>query len=127
MYKILSVPPQDHDNDLSPARTTIIHGEKKDSPKSANNSSPEFAQMQLKGTKILYDNSYFATCILRVKEVFRTNPVLDNSIDYKLLTAQSFEKTNLLSDALNEYISIPIDNLKPHQKKEAILNWNLLI
>jgi hypothetical protein len=122
MDKILSVPQQDRDNDLMPARTTIIHGEKKDSHLRLNSNSPEFAQMQLKGTKILYNNSYFATCILRVKEVFRINPALDNSTEYKLLTAQSFEKTNLLGEALNEYNSIPLDNLKPQQKKLVLQN-----
>jgi hypothetical protein len=42
---------------------------------------------------------------------------LDADIEYKLITARSFEKSNLLSEALNEYNSIPLNKLKPQQKQ----------
>ncbi len=117
MDRILSVPTQDRDNDLTPARTTIIHGDKKESTQRPKTISTDIAIMQLNGAKVLYDNSYFGTCILRVKEVFRINPTIDIDLDYKLLTAKAFEKSNLPGEALNEYNSIPLDKLKPHQKQ----------
>jgi hypothetical protein len=73
--------------------------------------------MQLSGAKILYDHSYYGTCILRVKDVFRINPALDVDVEYSLITAKAFEKSNLMSEALNEYTSIPLDKLKQQQKQ----------
>ena len=117
MDKILSVPAQDRNNDLTPAHTAIIHGERKNDTHRPKKTSTEAALMQLSGAKVLYDHSYYGTCILRVKDVFRINPALDADIEYKLITARSFEKSNLLSEALNEYNSIPLNKLKPQQKQ----------
>jgi hypothetical protein len=117
MDKILSVPAQDRNNDLTPARTTIIHGEKKSDTIHPKPTSTEAALMQLSGAKVLYDHNYYGTCILRVKDVFRINPSLDADVEYSLITAKAFEKSNLLSEALNEYNSIPLDKLKPQQKQ----------
>ena len=117
MDKILSVPAQDRNNDLTPARTAIIHGEKKNDTHRPKTTSAVAALMQLSGAKVLYDHSYYGTCILRVKDVFRINPTLDADIEYKLITAKSFEKSNLMSEALNEYNSIPLNKLKPQQKQ----------
>ena len=116
MDKILSVPALDRNNDLTPAHTAIIHGERNDTHR-PKTTSTEAALMQLSGAKVLYDHSYYGTCILRVKDVFRINPALDADIEYKLITARSFEKSNLLSEALNEYNSIPLNKLKPQQKQ----------
>lgn len=117
MDKILSVPAQDRNNDLTPARTAIIHGEKKSDTVHPKSTSTEAALMQLSGAKILYDHSYYGTCILRVKDVFRINPALDVDVEYSLITAKAFEKSNLMSEALNEYTSIPLDKLKQQQKQ----------
>lgn len=117
MDKVLSVPAQDRNNDLTPAHTAIIHGEKKSDTNRPKSTSIEAALMQLSGAKVLYNHSYYGTCILRVKDVFRINPALDVDIEYRLITAKSFEKSNLMSEALNEYNSIPLDKLKPQQKQ----------
>lgn len=115
MERILSVPPQDRDNDLIPARTTIIHGEKKS--KIQLPISTDMAMMQLNGAKLLYDNYFYGTCAIRIKEVLRLNQSLSNVVDYKLMMANSLEKSNLFEEALNEYASLPIDQLTLPQKE----------
>ncbi|MBU2472384.1 MAG: hypothetical protein KKF20_08270 [Bacteroidetes bacterium] len=115
MERILSVPPQDRDNDLIPARTTIIHGEKKS--KVQLPIPNDIAMMQLNGAKLLYDNNFYGTCVIRIKEVLRLNQNLSDVVNYKLVTANSLEKSNLFEEALNEYASLPFDQLTSPQKQ----------
>ncbi|MBU1422632.1 MAG: hypothetical protein KKG06_05535 [Bacteroidetes bacterium] len=115
MERILSVPPQDRDNDLIPARTTIIHGEKKS--KVQLPIPNDIAMMQLNGAKLLYDNNFYGTCVIRIKEVLRLNQNLSDVVNYKLVTANSLEKSNLFEEALNEYTSLPFDQLTSPQKQ----------
>lgn len=115
MERILSVPPQDRDNDLIPARTTIIHGEKKS--KVQLPIPNDIAMMQLNGAKLLYDNNFYGTCVIRIKEVLRLNQNLSDVVNYKLMTANSLEKSNLFEEALNEYASLPFDQLTSPQKQ----------
>ncbi|MBU2635722.1 MAG: hypothetical protein KJ963_01335 [Bacteroidetes bacterium] len=115
MERILSVPPQDRDNDLIPARTTIIHGEKKS--KVQLPIPNDIAMMQLNGAKLLYDNNFYGTCAIRIKEVLRLNQNLSDVVNYKLMTANSLEKSNLFEEALNEYASLPFDQLTSPQKQ----------
>jgi hypothetical protein len=115
MERILSVSPQDRDNDLIPARTTIIHGEKKS--KVQLPISNDIAMMQLNGAKLLYDNNFYGTCAIRIKEVLRLNQSLSDVVDYKLMMVNSLEKSNLFEEALNEYASLPFDQLTSPQKQ----------
>ncbi len=115
MERILSVPPQERDNNLIPARATIIHGEKKS--KMQPPISTDIALMQLSGAKLLYDNYFYGTCAIRIKEVLRLNLSMSNFIDYKLMMAVSLEKSNLLEEALNEYNCLPVEGLTSQQNE----------
>ncbi len=116
MERILVVPPQDRSTDLIPPRTTIIHGEKRSDKINSLPESSGNATLILNGAKILYDNQYFGTFILRVKEVFRIYPDASDRTDFRLMSANALEKTNLYQEALNEYAQIPQDNLSADRK-----------
>lgn len=118
MDRIIAVPQQDRRNELIPAQTTVIHGEKKSETSVAVKPTVENALKMLNGAKMLFENNFYGTCALRVREVLRMYPTLENSIEYKLLTANSLEKVGLYDEALSEYVSIQSENLSGKQKQE---------
>ncbi len=120
MDRIIAVPQQDRRNELMPAQTTIIHGEKKSEKSAAVPNAfgtVENALKMLNGAKLLFDNKFYGTCALRVREVLRIHPTIDTGAEYKLLTANSLEKAELYDEALNEYVSIPLENISAKQKQ----------
>ncbi|MBI1803318.1 MAG: hypothetical protein HY033_04905 [Ignavibacteriae bacterium] len=110
--------PQDtkHENDLNIPRTTTIHGASREAYNEARAVDPALSTLQLNGIKVLYNNSFYATCVLRAKQIFRRNPSLVGRIDDRMMVASGLEKMNLRSEALDEYRSIQKEKLTPNQK-----------
>ena len=73
--------------------------------------------MQLQGARVLFDNAFFGTSILKTKETFRTFPELKANYDARILTAQAFEKMHLTNEAVAEYALLAKENLTPAQQK----------
>ncbi len=118
--RIIAVPQQDRRDELMPAQTTVIHGEKKSETSAAVPNAfgtVENALKMLNGAKLLFDNKFYGTCALRVREVLRIHPTIETGIEYKLLTANSLEKAELYDEALSEYVSIPLENISAKQKQ----------
>ena len=118
MQNILAVPPRDRD-DLSVPSATVIHGDnvaKSNSPVSSDSNEGE---MQLHGARVLFDNSYFATSILKSKETLRTHPELKANFDARLTVATAFEKMKLTKEALTEYSLLSKENLPSSQAKKV--------
>lgn len=123
MERIIAVPQQDRRDELMPAQTTVIHGEKKSETSAVAKPTFENALKMLNGAKLLFENNFYGTCALRVREVLRIHPTIETSIEYKLLTANSFEKAELYDEALSEYVSIQSENLSAKQKQT--INQNI--
>ncbi|MDI6802635.1 MAG: hypothetical protein QME58_02160 [Bacteroidota bacterium] len=117
MDRIIAVPQQDRRDELMPARTTVIHGEKKSETSAAMKPTIENALKMLNGAKLLFENNFYGTCALRVRDVLRIHPTIEGSIEYKLLAANSLEKAELYDEALSEYVSIPLVNISAKQKQ----------
>lgn len=117
MERIIAVPQQDRRDELMPAQTTVIHGEKKQETSAAVKPTVENALKMLNGAKLLFENNFYGTCALRVREVLRIHPTIETGIEYKLLTANSFEKAELFDEALSEYVSIQTENLSVKQRQ----------
>ncbi|RCK73560.1 MAG: hypothetical protein IGBAC_0008 [Ignavibacteriae bacterium] len=117
MDRILAVPQQDRKNDLIPAPSAVIHGEKKsNSELGIKKPNHDVAIKTLNGAKFLYGNNYYGTCALRIKEVLRLYPDLPKSTDYKIMTALALEKAELYEEALNELYLLDPGNLTAEQK-----------
>ncbi|MDP2209783.1 MAG: hypothetical protein Q8K98_13575 [Bacteroidota bacterium] len=125
MDRIIAVPQQDRRDELMPAQTTVIHGEKKSETLAAVKPTVENALKMLNGAKLLFDNKFYGTCALRVREVLRIHPTIETGIEYKLLTANSLEKAELYDEALSEYTAIlndaKIDSLRDRRSDRNII------
>lgn len=109
--------PQTPPGEMIIPRTTTVHGSRYESKRADAVINKEQLSLQLNGTRVLYDNGYFATCVLRSKEVFRLLPELRAGIENRLRVAASLEQMNLPSEALSEYRSIYEQAMSPAQRE----------
>ncbi len=117
MENIRTIPRDKRDNELYVPRITTVHGENMGNASKKITLSTEIGLKQLKGSKILFDNKYYATSILKAKEVFRIYPELKIRTEFHLMVAEAFEKLNLLEEALSEYINLSHEQLSTKEKK----------
>ena len=111
MEGIRSLPQQKRDGGMSVPRTTTVHGTNVEPSKPLQPGSKEGFILLLNGTKVLHQNGYYATMVLRAKEVLRLSPSLRSRYDVRLLVADAFEKMNLNGEALGEYRSLSKEKL----------------
>lgn len=117
MENVRSVPQNNNEDGISIPRITTVHGENKDLNTKTLSPGVEFGLKQLKGTKVLFDNRYYATCVLKVKEALRIYPEFNKKTDVRLMVANAFEKLNLFEEALNEYINLLNEKLSEKDQK----------
>ena len=113
MEGIRSVPATRRSDDFIFPMTTTMHGARREERRNTPPPADELRLLQLKGVEVLHENGFYATCILRAKQVLRLDPELAKRVDVRLLIADSFEKIGLRSDALSEYNSLAGDSLDP--------------
>jgi hypothetical protein len=118
MENILAVPPREKD-ELAIPSATVLHGENKAKTDPAVLSDGKVGEMQLHGARVLYDNSYYATSILKSKETLRTHPEVRTNYDARLTVAMAFEKMRLTKEAITEYSTLSKENLPPVQAKKV--------
>ena len=111
MEGIRSLPPQKRDGGISVPRTTTVHGSRSESGSVVHPGNKEGYVMLLNGTKVLHRSAFYATMVLRAKEIFRLSPELKKRYDVRLLMADAFEKMDLKSEALGEYTSLSKERL----------------
>jgi hypothetical protein len=116
MENILAVPPRENGT-LATPRTTILHGS--DAGKENLNAQQriEMGLMQLQGAKLLYDNAFYATSILKTKETFRLYPTLHERVDARLRVATAFERMKLAKQAIEEYTALLAERLSVEQRE----------
>lgn len=116
MENILAVPERE-DNETTLPSTTVLRGSNKEKEVLEDARPLEVGTMQLQGARVLFDNAFFGTSILKTKETFRTYPELKSNYDARILTALAFEKMHLTHEAVAEYALLAKENLTPAQQK----------
>ncbi|HLX11678.1 MAG TPA: hypothetical protein VKS81_02585 [Bacteroidota bacterium] len=106
MERVRSIPDRSHDGDFSIPRTTTIHGANRDASASTELLPSGDGTLELNGVKVLYSHGYYATSIIRSKQVFRLDPSTEKRFDARMLVASALEKAKLPEEALTEYTDI---------------------
>lgn len=117
MENIKSVPVQQRPNDLTVPNTTIVHGD--DISKDAEALKlprTEIGSLQMRGVEVLYDNSFYASGILKSKALLRLFPEARDEFSFRFQLAKAFEQVNLYDEALTEYVSLSQQSLAKDQK-----------
>lgn len=116
MEKVRSSSYEWKNDELRVPNASVVHGANKAQGPVASENDIRFGKMQLRGTRVLYENGYYSTCALKSLEVFRLFPSLGSGFDDRLLVAEALEKAELRGEALNEYGSIlKLDSLTTDQ------------
>jgi hypothetical protein len=118
MQNILAVPPRERD-ELSIPSATVLHGDNASKTNVASYPDTKVGEMELHGARVLFDNSYFATSILKSKETLRTHPELKSNFDARLTVATAFEKMKLTKEAVTEYSLLAKESLPSPQAKKV--------
>lgn len=118
MENILAVPPREKD-ELAIPSATVLHGENKSKTDLTVSMDGKVGEMQLHGARVLYDNSYYATSILKSKETLRTHPEVRSNYDARFTVAMAFEKMKLTKEAITEYSLLSKENLPAPQAKKV--------
>ncbi|MBI3194250.1 MAG: hypothetical protein HYZ34_07280 [Ignavibacteriae bacterium] len=117
MEQVRSIPLPEKEQKINIPQTTTVHGSSKGmSEKLLING--EVGVLQLNGTKVLFENGYDETGILKTKQVFRLYPALVKQFETRMMVAGAFENMNLKRDALSEYRSLLNEPLLPQQRTQ---------
>lgn len=119
METIRSLPVKKSDDNLEIPTTTTIHGKNSASETEIEKNVPADGKLRLNGVKVLYQNKYYAGCIVRAKEIFRVFPALAKNFEVRLLVAEALEAMKLNGEALEEYYSLLKENLPPPHKAKV--------
>ena len=103
MEKVRSAPRQKKENGLEISNAAVVHGTGGNSKGQAIENDPQIGRFLLNGTKVLLENGFSATGVLRMMQVFRLFPSLASIFDHRLLLADAMEKANLKGEAIAEY------------------------
>jgi hypothetical protein len=118
MQNILAVPPRERD-ELSIPSATVLHGDNASKTNTPVFPDTKVGEMELHGARVLFENSYYATSILKSKETLRTHPELKANFDARLTVATAFEKMKLNKEAVTEYSLLARENLVSSQAKKV--------
>jgi hypothetical protein len=118
MENILAVPPREKD-ELAIPSATVMHGTDMSKTDQPAISDMKVGEMELKGARVLYDNAYYATAVLKSKETLRMHPELKSNIDARLTIATAFEKMKLTKEAITEYSLLSKEDLPASTAKKV--------
>lgn len=93
-------------NGLNIPNVTTVHGSNKAQSAPVDESDVQTGLLQMNGTKVLYDNGFYSTCVLKAMHVLRQYPPLRAQFPNRLLVAEALEKAHLRGEALNEYVTL---------------------
>jgi hypothetical protein len=126
MEDVRSVAPRTDDDRLLIPRTTTVHGTRKFSPSESAADVAATGSLELNGTKVLFENGFYATCILKTKEVLRQYPLLPGQLDPRFRVASALEKMRLTREAFEEYSSLSKEQLPPQKRASVEQKMNEL-
>lgn len=110
MEDILKVPPRHQDTLVIPS-TTILYGTERARGTASGEVLVEPGVLRLRGARILFENEFYATSILRTKEVLRTFGDVRPNHEARLHMALAFERMKLRNEALREYVALSKEEL----------------
>lgn len=116
MQKVRSSSYEWKNKELNIPHTTAVHGTDAAEAQGLATADLETGVLQLNGTRVLFENGFYSTCALRAMEVFRRFPALGSRFEHRVMVAESLEKANLRSEALNEYASLAEADLDAAQR-----------
>lgn len=103
MEKVRASSSQWKKNDLRIPNAAVTHGEPTAGAQAPRENDPQVGTFLLNGTRVLLDNGFYATGVLRTLEIFRVYPSLGTSFEHRLMLADAMERANLRGEALAEY------------------------
>jgi hypothetical protein len=116
MERVRIVPDKGRENDFHIPRTTTMHGSNMGASDAGLPVGVNTGVMQINGVKVLYNNGFYATSVLKAKEIFRLVPQTAAMIDARLLVAGALEKMDVKAEALTEYTEIAREQLSQSQR-----------
>jgi hypothetical protein len=116
--RILNAPPQKEGGTPFMKSTTTVGANMEESPP-PQTANADLGRLELNGTRLLYRNGYYATCVLKSKDIFRLHPSLADDMDARIMVADALERMHLRGEAEGEYLSIPKSKLSPSQKTDV--------
>lgn len=116
MEKVRASSYQWKDDDLKIPNAGVVHGSDRGPQAALTANQLETGRLQMNGTRVLFENGFTSTGILKALEVFRLYPPLGASFENRLMVAEAMERANLRGEALNEYASMTgLEGLTPEQ------------
>ncbi len=103
MEKVRASSQEWKNGELRLPNAAVVHGEARTGASVAQDNDSRVGELSLNGARVLFNNRFYATTVLRTMEVFRAYPALGTVFDHRLLLAQAMERANLLGEALAEY------------------------
>ncbi len=115
MEDVRSAPLREGNDRLNIPQTTTMHGDQKGTSQSSFTTG-EAGILQLNGTKVLFENGYNETGVLKTRQVYRLYPALSKQVENRLLVASAFERLHLLREAIREYRNLLHETLTQAQR-----------
>jgi len=106
MEKVRSSSYQWKNDELRMPDAAVVHGQGSGSEEELNENDRATGRLQLNGARVLYENGFYSTCILRAMEVFRHYPWMAESFSDRLMVAEALAECDLRGEALAEYGAI---------------------
>jgi hypothetical protein len=110
-------PSRDGSDETTIPNTTVVHGRNMAVPEITTNNQIDIREMEVRGTKLLYNYGFYPTCILKAKQTMLYYPELKSRFEFRSMIGQALEKMGLNGEALSEYISITKEKLSSSQRK----------
>jgi hypothetical protein len=103
-------------DELHIPRAAVIHGANQGDGAPLPENDPQIGVFQWNGTKVLFANGFYSTCVLRAMEIFRLYPDVGTRFENRLMVADALEKANLHGEAMSEYGALSqMPGLQPAQ------------
>ncbi len=119
MENIRSVPTQKRSNDLNVPNTTVVHGADISRDAEMLKMAPkEVGDLQMHGVEVLYNNSFYATGIIKSKSLMRLFPESKDEFAFRFQLAKAFEQVRLYDEALTEYVALSHEQLTKDQRSK---------
>jgi hypothetical protein len=110
-------PSRDELDDTPIPNTTVVHGRNMAVPEITASNQNDIREMEVRGTKLLYNYGFYPTCILKAKQTMLYYPELKSRFEFRSMIGHALEKMGLKGEALSEYVSITNEKLSPSQRK----------
>jgi hypothetical protein len=120
MEKVRASSYQWKNEELHIPNTTVVHGAEGGPNASLAENEPQVGTFQFNGTRVLFNNGFFSTCVLKAMELFRLYPALGTIVSNRLMVAEALEKAHLRGEALAEYGAIAKDTSLTAQQHEFV-------